>query len=217
MGGASRLRGGNQAKKAQLFKVSVFGSHAGPGSAKTDSFLCSSFLGPPPTSSFSGVVGTGIGLLSGYPETADHEMDGAFVGRLLPRCDPKCGQRVGAVSPGVSETADHEMDGGCPTRCDPKCGQRVGAVSPEAVMQAPMVPAACALSRCFENTGEYHVHELHDELFAGGVGKRSKASARLRRAGAFSSSLSRRSARCAEADSRPDSFESSFSCALTLS
>ena len=79
MGSASRLRGGNQAKKAQLFKVSVLGSHAGPGSAKTDSFLCSSFLGPPPTSSFSSVVaGTGIGLLSGYPETADHEMDGAF-------------------------------------------------------------------------------------------------------------------------------------------
>ena len=102
MGSASRLRGGNQAKKAQLFKVSVFGSHAGPGSAKTDSFLCSSFLGPPPTSSFSGVVaGTGIGLLSGYPETADHEMDGAFVGRP-PRCD--CGQRVGAISSGVSET-----------------------------------------------------------------------------------------------------------------
>ena len=123
MGSASRLRGGNQAKKAQLFKVSVFGSHAGPGSAKTDSFLCSSFSGPPPTSSFSVVVaGTGIGLSSGYPETVDHEMDGAFAG--------------------------------CPTRCDPKCGQRVGAVSPEAVMQAPMVPAACALSgdeggRCF--------------------------------------------------------------------
>ena len=47
VGGASRLRGGNQAKKAcNVFKVSVFGSHVGPGSAKTDSFLC-----PPPTSS----------------------------------------------------------------------------------------------------------------------------------------------------------------------
>ena len=99
MGSASRLRGGNQAKKAQRFKVSVLGSHAGPGSAKTDSFLCSSFLGPPPTSSFSGVVaGTGIGLSSGFPETEDHEMDGAFAGRP-PRCDPKCGQRVGAVLP----------------------------------------------------------------------------------------------------------------------
>ena len=80
MGSASRLRDGNQAKKAQLFKVSVFGSHAGPGSAKTDSFLCSSFLGPPPTSSFSGVVaGTGIELCTGYPEIVDHEVDGAFV------------------------------------------------------------------------------------------------------------------------------------------
>ena len=56
MTGVSRLRGGNQAKKAQRFKVSVFGSHVGPGSAKTDSFLC-----PPPTSSLTGVVaGTGI-------------------------------------------------------------------------------------------------------------------------------------------------------------
>ena len=78
MGSASGLRDGNQAKKAQLFTVSVFGSHAGPGSAKSDSFLSSSFLGPPPTSSFSGVVaGTGI---------VDHEMDGAFV-RRPPRCD----------------------------------------------------------------------------------------------------------------------------------
>ena len=111
MGSASRLRDGNQAKKAQLFKVSVFGSHAGPGSAKTDSFLCSPFLGPPPTSSLSGVVaGTGIELGSGYSEIVDHEVDGAFVGRP-PRCDPKCGQRVGAISSGVFETVDHEMDG----------------------------------------------------------------------------------------------------------
>ena len=85
MGSASRLRDGNQAKKAQLFKVSVFGSHAGPGSAKTDSFLCSPFLGPPPTSSLSGVVaGTGIELGTGYPEFVDHEVDGAFVGRPPP-------------------------------------------------------------------------------------------------------------------------------------
>ena len=56
MGSVSRLRGGNQAKKACSFKVSVFGSHVGPGSAKTDSFLC-----PPPTSSLTGVVaGTGV-------------------------------------------------------------------------------------------------------------------------------------------------------------
>ena len=55
-GSVSRLRGGNQAKKACSFKVSVFGSHVGPGSAKTDSFLC-----PPPTSSLTGVVaGTGM-------------------------------------------------------------------------------------------------------------------------------------------------------------
>ena len=54
MGGASRLRGGNQAKKACSFKVSVFGSHVGPGSAKTDSFLC-----PPPTATSGVVAGTG--------------------------------------------------------------------------------------------------------------------------------------------------------------
>ena len=89
MGSASRLRDGNQAKKAQLLKVSVFGSHAGPGSAKTDSFLCSPFLGPPPTSSLSGVVaGTGIELGTGYPEFVDHEMDGAFVMRPPPAVTP---------------------------------------------------------------------------------------------------------------------------------
>ena len=37
-----------------------------------------------------------------------------------------------------------------------------------------MVPVACALSvdeggRCFENTVEYHVHELHDEFSSAGV------------------------------------------------
>ena len=126
------------------------------------------------------------------------------------------------------------MDGafaGRPTRCDPKCGQRVGAVSPEVEMQAPVVPAACALSvdeggRCSENTAAYHVHELHDEISSAGIGgpkasapsrsvKRSRDSARLRRAGGrrtFSSSLSRRVARCAEADGSLDSFESSFVC-----
>ena len=83
MGSVSRLRGGNQAKKACSFKVSVLGSHVGPGSAKTDSFLCSSFLGPPPTSSFSGVVArTGIVLSTGLTEMKDHEMDGAGAGRL---------------------------------------------------------------------------------------------------------------------------------------
>ena len=142
MGCASGLRDGNQAKKAQLFKVSVFGSHAGPGSAKTDSFLCSSFLGPPPASSFSGVVaGTGIELRTGYPETLDHEVDGAFVGRP-PRCDPKCGQRVGAISSGVSETEDHEMDGAF--ACAPP------AVTPNAVSgwgQCRLMWAMIAASR----------------------------------------------------------------------
>ena len=117
MGSASRLRDGNQAKKAQLFTVSVFGSHAGPGSAKTDSFLSSSFLGPPPTSSFSGVVaGTGIEQRTGYLENLDHEVDGAFVGRP-PAVTPNAVSGWGAISSGVSETEDHEMDGafaGCP-------------------------------------------------------------------------------------------------------
>ena len=43
VGSVSRHRSGNQAKKTHCFKVSVFGSHVGPGSAKSDSFLCSFF------------------------------------------------------------------------------------------------------------------------------------------------------------------------------
>ena len=43
VGSASRLRGGNQAKKASCFKVSVLGSQV--GSAKTDSFFVSSAHG----------------------------------------------------------------------------------------------------------------------------------------------------------------------------
>ena len=39
----------------------------------------------------------------------DHEMDGAFAGR--PRCDPKCGQRVGAVSPDVGDDRCFENTG----------------------------------------------------------------------------------------------------------
>ena len=81
--------------------------------------MSSSFLGPPPTSSFSGVVaGTGIEQRTGYPENVDHEVDGALVGRP-PRCDPKCGQRVGAISSGVSVTEDHEMDGASAGRPPP--------------------------------------------------------------------------------------------------
>ena len=48
MGSASGLRDGNQAKKAQRFTVSVFGSHAVPGSAKTDSFCLRLFWVPRP-------------------------------------------------------------------------------------------------------------------------------------------------------------------------
>ena len=92
-----------------------------PGQQRLTVFCLRLFWGPPPTSSFSGVVaGTGIEQRTGYPENLDHEVDGAFVGRPPPRCDPKCGQRVGAISSGVSETEDHEMDGafaGCPPRC----------------------------------------------------------------------------------------------------
>ena len=53
--------GGNQAKKACSFKVSVFGSHVGPGSAKTDSFLC-----PPPTATSCVVAGAGT-TQAGFP------------------------------------------------------------------------------------------------------------------------------------------------------
>ena len=211
MGSVSGPRGGNQAKKAQRFTVSVFGSHVGPGSAKTDSFLCS-FFGS-------------TGLSSGFPETVDHDMDSAFAGRP-PRCDPKCGQRVGAVSPAA------EME----------------------VPMVPVACAVSADEggdRCFENTGEYHVPKLHDEFSSAGAGGRkalassrsvkkcssstllrsqlddARDSARLRRAGGrrtFSSSLSmkrcssstfsRGQARCAEADGSLDSFESSFICCV---
>ena len=61
MGSTSRLRGGNQAKKACSFKVSISGSHAGPESAKTDSFLC-----PPPTATSGVVAGTGA-MQAGAP------------------------------------------------------------------------------------------------------------------------------------------------------
>ena len=54
---ASGLLGGNEAKKANCFQVSVFGSNVGPTSAKTDSFLC-----PEPSSFFTSVVaGTNLG------------------------------------------------------------------------------------------------------------------------------------------------------------
>ena len=55
---SSGLRGGNQAKKACSFKVSVFGSHVGPGSAKTDSFLC-----PPPTATSGSPVVSALGMV----------------------------------------------------------------------------------------------------------------------------------------------------------
>ena len=92
MGSPSRLRGGNQAKKACSFKVTVFGSYVGPGSAKTDSFLC-----PPPTATSGVVAGTGttqagspvvsapgVVPVSFLPEPDDVKID---EGTLLPvRC-----------------------------------------------------------------------------------------------------------------------------------
>ena len=191
VGSVSRLRGGNQAKKAQRFKVSILSSHAGPGSAKTDSFLCS-FLGSPPISSFSGVVaGTGIEQRTGYLRLWITRWMVLLLGALT-RCDPKCGQRVGAVSPVA------EMKG----------------------LMVPVSYALSADEggdRCFENTGDFHVPKLHDEFSTAGAGGRrafsssrsvkrcssstlsrsqlddARDSARLRRAGGrrtFSSSLS---------------------------
>ena len=85
-------------------------------------------MGPPPTSSFSGVVaGTGIVLSPGLTETKDHEMDGAGAGRP-PRCDPQCGQRVGA------ESFVSDLQG--------------TMVSVSCVLSADVDGA-----RCFENTG----------------------------------------------------------------
>ena len=56
-----------------------------PGQQRTDSFLSSSFLGPPPTSSFSGVVaGSGIEQRTGYPENVDHEVGWCFCGGAPP-------------------------------------------------------------------------------------------------------------------------------------
>ena len=105
---------GTRPKRHAVFKFPFFGSHVGPGSAKTDIILCS-FLRPPPTSSFTGVVaGTGMvlspasgsfssvsaGIDDSYlTETKDHEMDGAggsaeMQAGPLPRCDPLCGRRA---------------------------------------------------------------------------------------------------------------------------
>ena len=85
-------------------------------------------------------------LSPGLTETVDHEMDGACAGRP-PRCDPQCGQRVGAVSP-VAEL-QHTM---VPVSC------------------ALSVDEGGA--RCFENTGDYHVPKLYDEFYAAGAGGR---------------------------------------------
>ena len=199
MGSVSRLRSGNQAKKAHCFKVSVFDSHVGPGSAKSDSFLCS-FLGLPPTSSFSGVVaGTGIVLSPDLTETKDHEMDGAGAGRSS-RCDPRCGQPVGAES-FVSDLQDTIVPVSCALSAD--------------------VDGA----RCFENTGDYHVPKLHGELDVAGdsarlrrAGGRRTFSSSLSVKRCSSSTLSRSQARCcpsacaarAEAGGGYDSFESLF-------
>ena len=66
---------------------------------------------------FSGVVaGTGIVLSPGLTETKDHEMDGAGAGRS-PRCDPQCGQRVGAES-FVSELQDTMVPVSCAVSAD---------------------------------------------------------------------------------------------------
>ena len=110
---------GTRPKRHAIFKFSVFGSHVGPGSAKTDSFFVF-FLRPPPTSSFTGVVaGTGMALSpasgsfssvsagmddSCLTETKDHEMDGdggsaeMQAGRPPPppAVTPLCGQRARA-------------------------------------------------------------------------------------------------------------------------
>ena len=89
-------------------------------------------------------------------ETVDGDLIVTAGGRLL-RCDPLCGQRVGAESFLLSELKDAKIDGvAVPEPCalsadldgvgmDPLCGQ--------------------SLSRCrFENTGLYHDPELHGEL-----------------------------------------------------
>ena len=129
-------------------------------------FLCS-FLGPPPTSSFSGVVaGTGIGLSSGLTETVDHEMDGAFAGRRL-RCETKCGQRVGEVSP-VAEMQDPMVPVSCTLSADE------------------------GGDRCFENTGDYNVPKLHDEFSTAGAGGRKAFSSSRSVKRCSSSTLSRR-------------------------
>ena len=61
VGSASRLLVGNKAKKACNLTVSVSGSQTGPGSAKTDSFLC-----PPPTATSGVKAGTGA-MQAGAP------------------------------------------------------------------------------------------------------------------------------------------------------
>ena len=60
MGSASRLLDGNQAKRANFFKVSSSGSHVDPWSAQPGSFYFSS----EPASSFTGVVAGTKGCLT---------------------------------------------------------------------------------------------------------------------------------------------------------
>ena len=113
-------------------------------------------------------------------------------GAPLPRCDPSCGQRVGAESFSLSELKDAKID----------------------------APEPCALSadvdgaRRFENTGLYHVPELHNELDGAGDPLRGRRG----RGWSSSSTFSRVQARCrssacaarAEAGGSHDSFVSLF-------
>ena len=183
MGSASGLRDGNQAKKAQLFTVSVFGSHAGPGSAKSDSFFVF-FFGSPAHIQLFRCCGRYryCGSRDGWcfceappPAVTPHAVSGwghfrLAVARLRftrwmvlllgrpTRCDSTCSQREGAFSSGSCEIEDHEMDGafdGRPPRCDPTCGQRVGATLDETELQDAQVHAFGG-----ENVGVFHVHNL---------------------------------------------------------
>ena len=192
MGSASRLQGGNQATKANSFKVSVLGR------LMVFSVLLFWVLRPHPV----------------FQVLWQVQLLGRFLDFLRLWITRWMVLLLGAP-PAVTPNA---VSGWRQCRLRLRC-------------RLPWWPAACALSvdeggRCFENTGEYHVHELHDAVSSAGIAgpkasarsrsvKMSRDSARLRRAGGrrtFSSSLSRRFARGAEAYGSLDSFESSFVC-----
>ena len=173
---APRLRGGNQAKKACSFKVSVLGSHVGPGSAKTESFLC-----PPPTSSLTGVVaGTGMAQFGAPVVSSPGTGTGSFLFQsemfLLP----------------VSCALTADMDGGPELKGELQGGHSSLRFWPEESVQfhnhemkgdlGVAGQRSRSSPRCWpENTEQFHEPENKGEMIGSrrrGTGKRCQSSLR---------------------------------------